>query len=106
MSFKHTYVNGYHYFMYMDLAENLELPFDEAPRGYSDGRLEQLTAFIVDDERGEVTKEGILNMADAKGTRLYQFAISRLIRLSDTEFIFESYKKKKEDVMVKISIEE
>jgi hypothetical protein len=106
MGFMHTYEDGYHYFMYMDVPENLELPFDEAPRTYSDGRLAQLTAYIVDDDRGEVTKEAILDMENAKGMKLYQFSISRLIKLSDSEFLFEAYKKKKEDVMVKISIKE
>ncbi len=106
MSFKHQYADGFHYFLYVDLAENLELPFDQAPRTYGDGRQEQLTAYIVDDERGEVTKEAILDMADARGIKLYQFATHKIIMISDTEFLFESYKKKKEDVMVKISLKE
>lgn len=104
MSFRHHYDDGYHYLLFIDNVENLELPFDEAPASYSDGRDGHLTAYIVDDSNGEVQKELILDMRDAKGVRLYQFQPSKIMKISETEFIFEAYKKKKEDVMVKISL--
>lgn len=43
-------------------------------------------------------------MKDAKGMKLYQFAPSRTVQVGDEEFIFEAYKKKKEDVMVKVRL--
>ena len=104
MSFKHVYDNGYHYFLFLDNEKNLNLPFDEAPDTYSDGKSGNLTAYIVDDANGEVSKDMILDMRDAKGVKLYQFEPSKIMKISENEFIFEAYKKKKEDVMVKISL--
>ena len=75
---------------FIDNEENLELPFDEKPRSYSDGRDGHLTAFIVDDSNGEVQKELILDMRDAKGTKLYQFQPSKILKISENEFIFEA----------------
>lgn len=106
MSFKHIYDEGYHYFMFLDDERNLNLPFDEAPDTYNDGKDGFLRAYVVDDARGEVTKENILDMRDAKGVRLYQFNPSKIMKISEDEFVFEAYKKKKEDVIVKISLKE
>ncbi len=106
MSYKYAFVNNKHYIFYIDNAKNMQLPFDQAPAGHVDGTFGFLTAYILDDERGEVTKESILDMKNVKGTKLYQFAPSRIVALANDEFLFESYKKKKEDVMVKISIKE
>lgn len=104
MSFTHHYDNGSHYLLFLDNAENKELPFDEAPDTYADGKDGHLTTFIVDDTNGEVDKELILDMRDAKGIRLYQFTPAKILKISQNEFVFEAYKKKKEDVLVKIRL--
>ncbi|WP_417610809.1 hypothetical protein [Owenweeksia hongkongensis] len=106
MSFRHHYDAGYHYLLFIDNEKNMDLPFDEAPDTYSDGRDGNLTAYLVDDSNGEMQKETILDMRDAKGVRLYQFQPSKILKISETEFIFEAYKKQKEDVMVKISLKD
>lgn len=106
MSFKHIYGEGYHYILYLDHEKNLNLPFDEAPTTYTDGNDGFLRAFVVDDTRGEVTQESIFDMRDAGGMRLYQFTPSKIMKITEDDFVFEAYKKKKEDVMVKISLKE
>lgn len=104
MSFTHHYDSGNHYLLFLDNEENKELPFDEAPETYADGKDGHLTTFIVDDTNGEVDKELILDMRDAKGIRLYQFTPAKILKISQNEFVFEAYKKKKEDVLVKIRL--
>lgn len=106
MSFSHFYRNGFHYLLFLDQLENAELPFDQAPRTYGDGKFGHLTAFVVDDNSGEASREIILDMRNAKGIKLYQFWPSKIFMVAENEFMFEAYKKKKEDVMVKIKIEE
>lgn len=104
MSYKHYYKNGYHYFMYVDNVKNQNLPQNQAPAYHIDKTFGFLTSFIVDDRTGSTSQETILDMKDAKGMKLYQFAPSRTVQVGDDEFIFEAYKKSKEDVMVKIRL--
>ena len=46
------------------------------------------------------------NTADVNEMSLYQFNTGRIVELSDNEFAVEFYKKKKEDVMVKVTLNE
>ena len=51
------------------------------------------------------TKISLLDAGDVKGIEVYQFKTSRIVPLAlENEFIFEVYKKKKEDVMIKVTI--
>ena len=104
MSYKHYFKNGYHYFMFIDNVKNQNLPIDEAPSYHIDKTFGFLTTFIVDDRDGTSTNQTILDMKDADGMKLYQFAPSRTVQVGEDEFLFEAYKKKKEDVMVKIRL--
>ena len=45
-------------------------------------------------------------LLDAKGVALYQFNTGRITPISDNEFTIECYKKGKEDVMVKVTLED
>jgi len=65
-----------------------------------------LTGFKVDDATGDLTKISIFNTADVNEMSLYQFNTGRIVELSDNEFAVEFYKKKKEDVMVKVTLNE
>lgn len=104
MSFKHFYKDGYHYFMYLDNIKNQNLPMDESPSYHIDNTFGFLTAYVIDDKDGTSSTETILDMKEANGIKLYQFAPSRMIQMGDGEFLFEAYKKKKEDVMVKVHL--
>lgn len=96
----------YQYILFLDNVKNIELPIDQYPKAHKDGRGGYLTGFKVNMENGEAEKLSILNTLDAKGVALYQFNTGRITPLSDNEFTIECYKKKKEDVMVKVTLED
>jgi hypothetical protein len=77
---------------------------NEVPTRHSDGAGGFLTAYKIDDITGQTKKEYILDTRDVRGIELYQFRTSRIIPVSSNEFVFESYKKKKEDVMIKVGL--
>jgi hypothetical protein len=60
----------------------------------------------VDNATGALEKVSIFDTRDVNGVTLHQFAISRIVQVSDNEFALESYKKKKEDVMIKVTLSE
>ncbi len=97
---------GVDYLLFLDNVKNIELPMDQYPKAHKDGRGGYLTGFKIDKESGDVQKVSILNTLDANGIRLYQFKLSRFIDLSDGSIAFESYIKKKQDVMVRIKLNE
>ncbi len=105
MSFKHHSDEDFVYFFYLDHEDNKDLPDTEAPRGYKSGSAGHLVAYSIEKENGLVQKDYLLNMKDVKGIRLYQFTPTKILRISESEFVFEAYKKKKEDVLVKLTLE-
>lgn len=95
-----------HYVLFLDNVKNMEIGINDYPAAHSDGRGGYLTGFKVDDETGELTKISIFNTLDVNEMRLYQFMTSRIVKLNENEFAVEFYKKKKEDVMVKVTLTE
>jgi len=111
-----SYLGGMSYFsmlgknsqfiLFMDNVKNMDIEVNELPAKHGDGQGGYLTGFKVDNETGELTKLSIFNTADVNDMRLYQFNTGRIVVLSDNEFAVEFYKKKKEDVMVKVTLNE
>ena len=95
---------GTDFLLFLDNVNNIELPMDKYPKAHKDGRGGFLTGFKIDKETGDVQKISILNTLDAKGTRLYQFRLSRIINLSDGSIALEVYIKQKKDVMLRIKL--
>lgn len=94
------------YALFLDNVKNMEIGVSDYPAGHSDGRGGYLTGFKIDDETGELTKISIFNTMDVNNLSLYQFNTGRIVKLNDNEFAVEFYKKKKEDVMVKVTLSE
>ena len=105
MSFKHFFGNGNHYFLFLDNVRNKDLKRDERPKIHSSGQGGWLTAYIVNSETGDVSKSYILDSREVKGIAVYQFNTHRISKISDNSFVVEVYKKKKEDVLIKVEIE-
>jgi hypothetical protein len=93
------------YVLFLDNVNNIELPLNKYPKAHKDGRGGFLTGFRIDNTTGEVEKVSLFDTKDAKGITLYQFNTGRIVQLSDTEFALECYKKGKEDVMLKVTLE-
>jgi len=105
MSFDHFMGNGNHYFLFLDNERNRDLAPDESPKIHQSGAGGWLTAYKVDAETGYVTKSYLLNSREVNDISIYQFNTNRISEISGNEFIFEVYKKQKEDVLIKVDFE-
>ncbi|GHC42531.1 hypothetical protein GCM10008083_00790 [Ulvibacter litoralis] len=104
MSYSHFAANGNHYIVFLDNVKNIDLPLDKIPALHSDGHGGYLTAYKIDDATGAHSKGSILDTREVNDMELYQFNNDRIVKTAEDEFVIEFYKKKKEDVLVKVNI--
>ncbi len=104
MSYKYIKYENNHYLLYLDNIKNFNLPVDKSPALHSDGKGGFLTAYQIEDDSGETKKLSFFDLRDVKGMAVYQFQPSRIINTQEGEFIVEVYKKKKEDVLIKVRL--
>jgi hypothetical protein len=104
MSYYHMSTSQDHYFLFLDNVKNKDLEIDKYPEVHVDGRGGFLTAYKINNESGKVSKNYVLNTRDVKGMDVFQFKPSRIVTTGIGEFVFEAYKKKKEDVLVKVRL--
>ena len=105
MSYSHFYTNGYHHLIYLDNVKNINLSLDKIPALHSDGSGGYLTSYKINDVTGDVSKGSILDTKNVKPKlAVYQFSNNRVVKTAKNEFIVEVYKKKKEDVLIKVKI--
>lgn len=103
---------SYHFFrtkesynlIFIDNKKNIKLTPDKTPARHIDGLGGFLTAYQVNVTSGEVSKALLLDTDDVKGMEIYQFTTKRIIATGPREFVFEAYKKKKEDVLIKVKL--
>lgn len=106
MSFEYFNNNDSHYFMFLDNIKNLDLQPDERPAGHKDGAGGFFMAYKIDHELGDVSKVALFDTRDVKGIDVFQFQVSRIVQSSDAEFMVEVYKKKKEDIWIKVKVKD
>ncbi|TRX31274.1 hypothetical protein FNW52_18845 [Flavobacterium sp. ZT3R18] len=104
LSFKYFNANNNHYFVFLDNVKNIDLPLDKAPEQHSDGQGGYLTAVKIADSDGTLVKETILNAREVEDFEIFQYATNRVFKTGENSFMFEAYKKKKEDVMIKVNL--
>ncbi|HET6244621.1 MAG: hypothetical protein H0V01_08965 [Bacteroidetes bacterium] len=111
MGFKFISGDNNYNFLFLDNEKNLDLSMNEIPALHHDGAGGFLTLYKVDKDFGNVSKVSIVNFKavklakDAKkGQPVYQFSTSRILPLSRKQFAFEVYKKKKQDVLIKVDL--
>lgn len=102
MSYKYFSANDYHYLVFLDNVKNIDLPIDKTPALHSDGQGGYLTAVKIADSDGSLTKSSILNGRDIEDFQMHQFSVNRVFKTSENSFMLEVYKKKKEDIMIKV----
>ena len=105
MSYQYMNQNRNHYLLFLDNKKNLELPLNKVPARHIDDQGGFLTTYKINDANGTVSKMSIFDMRDVQGTELYQFMTDRILPLSNNEFVVEVYKKKKEDILIKVTLE-
>ncbi|HEU0136808.1 MAG TPA: hypothetical protein VFQ50_05915 [Flavobacterium sp.] len=104
MSYKHFYANNHHYLVFLDNVKNFNLPVDKTPALHSDGQGGYFTSYKIDDTTGASINSSVFNVRDVEDMTIYQFAIGRIVETEDNAFMVEVYKKKKEDVMIKVTM--
>jgi hypothetical protein len=104
MSYKHFFANNNHYVVYLDNVKNFNLPVDETPAQHSDGQGGYFTSYKINDATGEAVSSSIFNVRDMEDMTIYQFSVNRILKTGEDEFALEVYKKKKEDVLIKIKM--
>jgi len=104
MSFNYFNANNNHYLVYLDNIKNIDLPLDKEPAQHSDGKGGYLTVVKIADSDGTLKKESILNAREIEDFEIYQYSTNRVFKTSQDSFMFEAYKKKKEDVMIKVNL--
>jgi len=63
-----------------------------------------LTSAKINFETGKVSKENLFDMRSVNGMPVYQFSTDRVLNLSDREIAVEVYKKKKQDLWIKVGL--
>lgn len=106
LSYKYLNTSKYHYFIYMDNVKNLNLPSDKYPARHTSGAGGFLTAYQVNDKTGEMKKLSLFDMKNMMGKPVYQFNTDRIMKTGDNEMVVELYKKKKEDILIKVEIKD
>ncbi|WP_417352792.1 hypothetical protein [Flavobacterium alkalisoli] len=104
MSFKYINANNYHYVLFLDNVKNHNLTKDEVPAVHTDGAGGYFTSYKINDADGSYVNSSVFNVRDIEEMTIYQFATSRIVKVSEDDFALEVYKKKKEDVMIKVHI--
>lgn len=105
MSFMLATGTDNHYFCYLDNQKNLDLPDDEVPATHIDGQGGFFMVSRIQDRTGAVEKKSLLDSRNIKGMEVYQFKPSRIIVLNSHTLVFEVYKKKKEDVLIRVTLD-
>lgn len=104
MSLAYFGSDTHHYVVFLDHVENMQLAPDKQPETHKDGAGGFLTAFRVADADGEVSKVSILDTRDTQGIELFQLTVGRIEEVAPTTFVMEAYKKKKEDILVRVDL--
>jgi hypothetical protein len=106
LSYRYMEKNGSHYLLYLDNVKNMHLGLNEYPARHMSGKGGYLTAYKIDDTSGDVSKLSLFDMKDVNGIAVYQFSTDRIIKASEEEVLLELYKKKKEDILIRIAIQD
>ena len=104
LSYKYFFANNNHYLVFLDNVKNIEIAVDKAPERHTDGQGGYLTSVKINDNDGTLTKGSILNAREVEDFKLHQFSTDRVFKVSENAFMFEAYKKNKEDVMIKVEL--
>ncbi|WMI69456.1 hypothetical protein [Mangrovimonas sp. YM274] len=105
MSYSYLFADNAHYLLFLDNVKNIDLELNQRPALHSDGHGGYLTAYKIDDLTGDVAKDNIFDTRNVTDDlEVHQFSVDRVIKTKENEFVLEFYKKKKEDILIKVKV--
>jgi len=102
MSYQYFHNDKDHFLVFLDNVKNYNLAADQVPVKHTDGSGGYLTAVRIEDKTGNFTKASILNSRDVEDINLERMKMDAILKTSDNTFILESYKKRREDVLLRV----
>ncbi len=105
LSYRHVRFNNMHYFLFLDNIKNENISYRTLPYGHINEQGGFLTAYIVDNTTGTVTRKSYLNLRNPTRFSLYHFNPTKITRSNGNEIIVEFYKKMNEDILIKINLD-
>jgi hypothetical protein len=106
LSFKLISTEKFYYTVFLDNDKNNILEMDKFPSKQLSGYPGIFSAYQIDKATGEVKKLAIFHTKNAKGIKIDSFNIQNVIEIGANQFALECFKMKKEDVMIKVIIED
>lgn len=106
MSYQYFTGDKYHYLMYMDHKDNHRLGLNESQNTYQDSTAGSLTAYRINDEDGKVARIPLLETKSLYESEAFRVFPSRILPVSNNEFITEVTVNKEKDMLIKIKINE
>lgn len=103
MSYKYFFANNNHYIAFLDNVKNIELQSEKEPEKHTDGQGGYLTCVKIEQD-GAMKKGSILNAREVSDFKIYQFSVDRIMKTGENSFMLEAYKKSKEDIMIKVTL--
>lgn len=104
MSYRYIEGKNCHYLLFIDNKKNFDIKENENMWSHFDGYWGCLAAYKVDDTDGEFKKYNLFDLENVNDIKLYQFDVNRIVQTDKNKIAVELYKKKKEDVYVKVSL--
>jgi hypothetical protein len=106
LSFKYLSTPEFHYFFFLDDIKNLSLLPDKTPAVYINSKEGYLTAYRINKLTGVTVKLSLMDIKDIKGIKMTEFTPDNFILSSDKNLLFETPLRGKEDVLVKVKMDE
>ena len=106
LSYKYVKSGSNHYVLFLDNIKNLKIADNEYPEKHRSGMGGFLTAYQVNDADGATKKLSLFDLKDMKGVPVYQFSTLRIMEIGENSMLMEFYKKKKQDLLLRIEIKD
>jgi len=101
MSFSYLTNKDRHYFFYLDNLKNLNIGKDEVPLMFKS----DFMVTKIDDNNENKVKNFLFDINKINSIPIYNFQTRRIVKVSETEMLVEVYKKKGEDVWIRIKLQ-
>lgn len=103
-SFKHFYYDQNHYFLFMENPKTFNLDINEEPEVYIGEPGSCLSQYHLNSKTGDFSKSQLFNSDKVDKLPIYYFSPWRMVNTNEGIYIFETYKKNKQDILIKATL--